>query len=228
MPAESTFYQASPGVLDGIVALAGEACAEFLELVPGGSSLLFDAAWSQRRCAGQAFAALIVRTADPTHPVNGKVIAFDTVAQTFSRVPGNYVGSSQAMEPELLHRLLAKLEIDCKPDPRFVSFVHDQDAGALKVLRDRGWKLEEKLDLNHTVSSKFKLLFDKYNGSRSRTMVWGTRSRGASGGPCNNSRCRFSGTSAGSSTRSSKKKSTGPSVGSARRTISRGRTVTGS
>jgi hypothetical protein len=208
--------------LDGIVALANETCAEFLEAVPRESSLLFDAAWSQRRGAGQAFAALIVRTTDqmtdPAHPVNGKVIAFDTVAQSFSRIAGNYVGSSQAMEPELLHRLLAKLEVDGEPDPRFVSFVHDQDAGAIKVLRERGWHLEEKLDLNHTASSKFRLLFNKYNAVAIEDDAWDTRSRRANGGLCNSSRYPFCATFAGSFTQNSRARSIRQSVGSVRRT----------
>jgi hypothetical protein len=105
----------------------------------------------------------LAQTPDPNHPVNGKPIAFVVVSRTFWRVRRNFVGSSQAMERESLDRCLEIVEIDGKQDPRMVGFVHDQDAGAMKVLRERKWVVDEKLHLNH-VNAKFsRLIFNKYN-----------------------------------------------------------------
>jgi hypothetical protein len=47
--------------------------------------------------------------------------------------------------------------------PRIVGFVHDRGAGAMKVLRERNWSVDEKLDQNHVLNAKFRLIFNKYN-----------------------------------------------------------------
>jgi hypothetical protein len=46
-----------------------------------------------------------VLTPDPSDPLNGCVIDFEIVERAHFRRPGNYIGSSRAMETEILARL---------------------------------------------------------------------------------------------------------------------------
>jgi hypothetical protein len=114
MTPESAFHQESCGVLDGIVALAEEACEVQSAPDAGRHVRQGDTSWCTRRNGEQARNVILAQTPDPNHPVNGKPIAFVVVRRTVSLIQGNFIGSSQAMESESLDRCLEILEIDGK------------------------------------------------------------------------------------------------------------------
>ena len=76
---------------------------------------------------------MLAHTPDPNHPSNGKLIAFVALSRALPD-PGQlrrFESGNGTGGPEIL-------EIDGKQNPNIVGFVHDQDAGAMKVLRAAG------------------------------------------------------------------------------------------
>jgi hypothetical protein len=96
---------------------------------------------------------------DRTHPAHGKVVDFDFAIRSVRGRTGNYIGSSQSMETEVLSKLATRW----KDDPRISGFVHDQDSKAIKTLRELGWDVTEYLDRNHVFKSGFEAAWKEFN-----------------------------------------------------------------
>jgi hypothetical protein len=77
------------------------------------------------------------------------VIDFDFVGRAQHGKPGNYHGSSQAMESAILTEMVKRFV----GDAIFAGFVHDQDAKAWKVVKDLNWNVKEYFDKGHVFKS---------------------------------------------------------------------------
>jgi hypothetical protein len=144
-PSKWAVYNALDSVCDGLVAMAMESCAKWRGLMADESAIGFDGSWSQRRNANHCFGAFV-------DPIQRKVVDFDTFSRGFGDYTvfaGDYEGTSKAMECEILRVLVHRWS----DEPKVKYFVHDQDSSAMAILRQEGWKLEEKFDQNHVIKS---------------------------------------------------------------------------
>jgi hypothetical protein len=152
MPSKWTFYKTVDSICDDLVTFAQASCLKWRGLMTDESSISFDGSWSQRRNAHHCFGALM-------DPIQRKVVDFETVPRSFGHQKiflGDYEGPSKAMECEILRHLAPRW----RDDQRVKWFVHDQDSCAMAVLREEGWNLTERFDLNHVIQS-WKKMFKK-------------------------------------------------------------------
>jgi hypothetical protein len=119
----------------------------------------FDGSWGHRRNADQCFGAFIAYPPDLEHAAHGKVVEFDFAIRGVRGLTGNYIGSSQGMETAVLELMANRW----KGDPRVTGFVHDQDAKAIKTIRDLGWDVTEYRDHNHVFKSIFETAWKNCN-----------------------------------------------------------------
>jgi hypothetical protein len=78
VPARSTMYKIQAPILEHIIHLARASCERVRAALPPGTAVGFDACWGNRN-SGQGMGALAALTADPTHPLNGKIVDFEIV-----------------------------------------------------------------------------------------------------------------------------------------------------
>jgi hypothetical protein len=115
-----------------------------------GSAISFDGSWSHRRAALHCFGAFI-------DAKQKKVVDFEIVELAQGTDSGDFVGTSHAMESEILRRMGARWIVD----QNVQYFCHDKDNHAMKILTEElRWLLIEKFDRNHIVKT-WKIRFEK-------------------------------------------------------------------
>jgi hypothetical protein len=150
VPGKTAFCQAQPIICGKLLDLAYQSCIAWRGNMQPESAISFDGSWSQRRAALHCFGAFI-------DPQQRKVVDFDVVERTQGSYKGNFEGTSQAMETEVL-RMIGERWVG---DDKVRYFCHDKDNHAMKVLaNDLNWELEEKLDSNHIIKT-WKARFDE-------------------------------------------------------------------
>ena len=139
VPSKTACYEAQPRICEELIARAYMSCAYWRQNMGDPCAISFDGSWSQRRRALHCFGAFV-------DPDQKKVVDFDVVERSQGTYAGNFNGTSQAMESEVLSRMGERWV----GDPKIRWFCHDKDNHAMKILReDLHWPLEEKLDINH-------------------------------------------------------------------------------
>jgi hypothetical protein len=151
VPGKTAFYRAQAAVCEKLVTWAYESCARWKACMGDESAISFDGSWSQRRKALHCFAAFI-------DPSLRKVVDFDVVERDQGAYKGNFQGTSQAMETEILKLMGTRWA----GNDKVKWFCHDKDNHAMTVLANElHWLLEEKLDCNHIVKT-WQKRFDEY------------------------------------------------------------------
>jgi hypothetical protein len=150
VPSKTAFYDAQPFLCEALIIEAQESCARWRALMGRVSAISFDGSWSHRRAALHCFGAFI-------DPKQKKVVDFEIVELPQGTDDGDFVGTSHAMESEVLRRMGARWTD--ATNVRY--FCHDKDNHAMKILREElRWNLIEKFDRNHIVKT-LKIRFEK-------------------------------------------------------------------
>jgi hypothetical protein len=149
-PSKAAYYEAQPTICEVLFAHAHASCAHWKSLMGPDQAVSFDGSWSQRRAALHCFGAFI-------DPRQKKVVDFEIVEKSQGQYKGDFVGTSQRMESEILKRMGARWNGD-----NVTQFCHDKDNHAMKVISDElEWTLpQEVFDINHVVKT-WKILYDK-------------------------------------------------------------------
>ena len=134
-PSKATYYRYQRKVNDSIIKLAKESMSEEANKMEHGTSISLDGAYAHRRNSSQCHGAFI-------DCKSHKIVAGSVVTKT--RKNGDFEGSSNMMETEVIRRNLAQI------DKQKVSrYVHDQDNLTGDLMSKSIQNIDEKIDPNH-------------------------------------------------------------------------------
>lgn len=161
-PSAHLFYEIQAAMIPILVSLARKSCDKWRASMPPDSIISLDGSWSHRRNAARCMVDFI-------DAERKKVVDFEFLEKTSSRVKGNYDGPSNGMETEALRRMIPRW----RDDRRVIGYCHDNDGKTRKTISDFGWNITEYLDRNHLMGS-----FDRsYNKFEKRRLLWGLKEK---------------------------------------------------
>ena len=134
-PSKKTYYRYQKKVNDSIIELSKNSMAEEASKMEYGTAISCDGAYAHRRNASQCHGAFI-------NCQTQKIVAGCVV--TKKRKNGDFEGSSNMMESEVVRRNLS--QIDSK---KVSMYVHDQDNKTKNLMIQSAKDADEKIDPNH-------------------------------------------------------------------------------
>lgn len=140
---------------DAIINMARHSMDYELSRVLPNSTIAFDGSWDHRRKGSRCLFTVICTR-------NQKRIESIVVSNRVPRSSENFCECPALMEAKGLQLAIPKLR-ECG---NITSYVHDNDAKAVKIIKESGWAITGKLDPGHCQKSFQKRLtkFEKENG----------------------------------------------------------------
>ena len=154
-PPKSTYYRYQKKVNSSIIELSKESIAEESNKMESGASISLDGACAHRRNSSQCHGAFI-------NCKTKKIVAGSVVTKV--RKNGDFLGSSNMMETEVIRRNLNQID-----KSKVSKFVHDMDNKTGDLMKKSVNEIEERIDPNHG-KKRFLVFWNKLVDGSYRTL----------------------------------------------------------